>query len=114
MVKLMQPQNQERVILDNVLGVAEVAYDWVARNLYFVDRVRGQIGICSLGGNLAYCTQLLPSRARAIAVHPGHSMLFYAEGGSDGGRLNERSSTEAEVSEIFPNLRIQKFVEKSS
>ena len=68
-------------------GVEAVAYDWVAKNLYFVDRARDQIGICALGRSLAFCTQLMTSQARAIAVHPGYHMIFLGIHGSDGGRI---------------------------
>jgi hypothetical protein len=77
---------QEMTILGGMTGPEGLAVDWSARNLYYVDAEKQEVGVCSLRNKTAYCNKLIYTRLsspRGIAVHPGKRMMFITQWGRD-------------------------------
>ncbi|XP_066267553.1 uncharacterized protein [Branchiostoma lanceolatum] len=63
-------------------GIEGVAVDWVSSNLYWTERLSGQIHVSRLDGSFRQVLIDNQDQPRGIAVHPPERLLFWTEAGT--------------------------------
>ena len=97
----------EILVSSNISSVEEIAYDWIARNLYFVDGVRAVIEIMRTDlFHLRNIRKIILSppilkRPRGIAVHPVAGYLFWTDWSAENPSVNRSTLDGSNIKQLF-------------
>ncbi|CAH1244512.1 LRP4 [Branchiostoma lanceolatum] len=75
-------QNDSFNIYTSGDGIDGIAVDWVSSNLYWTERLSGQIHVSRLDGSFRQVLIDNLDQPRGIAIHPPERLLFWTEAGT--------------------------------